>query len=76
MKKKAVIIIMKEEDEVGEKVEKAGKHWADGEVLHLIPLHGKMELEFIKNAKKQGKFQFIQTLQFFLKIRFLLCFHN
>jgi hypothetical protein len=62
MKKKAVIIIMKEEDEVGEKVEKAGKHWADGEVLHLIPLHGKMELEFIKNAKKQGKFQFIQTL--------------
>ncbi len=37
-KKKATIVIMKEEDEEGEKVEKVGKNWADGEVLHLIAL--------------------------------------
>ncbi len=61
-KKKATIVITKEEHEVGEKVEKARKRWADGEVLHLIALQGKMELEFTKNAKKQGKFQLIQTL--------------
>jgi hypothetical protein len=33
----------------------------DGEVLHLIVLQGKMELEFTKNAQKQDKFQLIQT---------------
>ncbi len=65
MKKKVVIVIMKEEDEVGEKVEKAKKIWVDGEVLHVIALRGKREFEFIKNAKKQGKFQFIQTLYIF-----------
>jgi hypothetical protein len=27
----------------------------DGEVLHLIALKGEMELEIIKNAKKQQK---------------------
>jgi hypothetical protein len=32
---------MKEDVEVGEKVEKAGKIWADDEVLHLIVLQGK-----------------------------------
>jgi len=58
-KKKATIVITKEEHEVGEK---ARKKWADGEVLHLIALQGKMELEITKNAKKQGKFQLIQTL--------------
>jgi hypothetical protein len=57
-----VIVVMKDEVEAGEKVEKARKNWADAKVLHLIVLQGKMELEFIKNAKKQGKFQFIQTL--------------
>jgi hypothetical protein len=28
----------------------------DGEVLHLIILKGEMELEFVENAKKKGKF--------------------
>ncbi len=55
-KKKVVIITMKEEDEEGEKAKKAGKNSANGEVLHLIALQGKMELEFTKNAKKQLKF--------------------
>jgi hypothetical protein len=55
---------MKEEDEEGEK---AGKKWADGEVLHQIALWGEMELEFVKNAKKQGKFQLIETLFFLIK---------
>jgi hypothetical protein len=36
----------------------------DGGVLHLIALQGEMELEFTKNAKKQGKFQLIKTLEF------------
>jgi 5'-3' exonuclease len=68
-KKKTTIITMQDEDEEGEK---AGKNWADGEVLHLIVLQEGMELEFTKNAKKQGKFQLIETLNLF----FLLCFHN
>ncbi len=34
-KRKAIIVTMKEEDEEGEK---AGKKWADGEVLHQIAL--------------------------------------
>jgi len=29
---------MKEEDEEGEKAEKVGKFWVDGEVLHLSAL--------------------------------------
>jgi hypothetical protein len=37
-KKKVVIFTMKEEDEEGEKAEKVGKNWVDGEVLHLIAL--------------------------------------
>jgi hypothetical protein len=61
-KKKKIIIIMKEEDEEGEKAEKVRKNWVDGEVLHLIALRKEMELEFTKNAKKQGKFQLIETL--------------
>ncbi len=60
-KKNMAIVTTKEEDEEGEK---AGKIWADGEVLHLIA----MELEFTKNAKKQSKFQLIETLDYFLKI--------
>jgi len=44
---------MKEEDEEGEKAEKARKNWADGELLHLIALQGEMEIEFTKNAKKK-----------------------
>jgi hypothetical protein len=44
---------MKEEDEEGEKVEKARKNWVDGELLHLIALQGEMEIEFTKNAKKK-----------------------
>ncbi len=63
-KKKTTIVTMKKEDEEGEKAEKAGKNWADGGVLHLIALRGEMELEFTKNAKKQGKFQLIKTLEF------------
>jgi hypothetical protein len=43
-KKKMTIVTMKEEDEEGEKAEKARKIWADGEVLHLIALRGEMEL--------------------------------
>ncbi len=62
-KKKTTIVTMKEEDEEGEK---ARKNWADGEVLHLIALQGGMELEFMKNAKKQGKFQLIETLNLFI----------
>ncbi len=50
--KKATIVTMEEEDEKGEKVEKAGKNWVDGEVLHLIALRKEMEFEFTKNAKK------------------------
>jgi hypothetical protein len=51
---------MKEEDEEGEK---ARKNWADGDVLHLMKaLWRRMELEFTKNAKKQRKFQLIETL--------------
>jgi hypothetical protein len=37
---------MKEEDEEGEKAKKAEKNSANGEVLHLFALQGKMELEF------------------------------
>ncbi len=46
----------------------------DGEVLHLIALQGEMELEFTKNAKKQGKFQLIETLEFFLRFDFCSIF--
>jgi hypothetical protein len=34
------IVTMKKEDEEGEKVEKARKNWADGELLYLITLQG------------------------------------
>jgi hypothetical protein len=54
-----------------EEGEKAGKNWTDGEVLHLIAIRGGMELEFIKNAKKQGKFQLIETLEFIYFAMFL-----
>jgi hypothetical protein len=47
--KKVTIVIVKEEDEEGEKV---GKKWAYGEVLHMIALRREMEFEFTKNAKK------------------------
>jgi hypothetical protein len=33
-----IIDTMKEEDEEGEKAEKVGKIWVDGEVLHLSAL--------------------------------------
>ncbi len=46
-KKKAVV--------VKDEAEKARKKLVDGEMLHLITLRGKMELEFAKNAKKQSK---------------------
>jgi hypothetical protein len=70
-KKNMAIVTTKEEDEEGEK---AGKFWVDGEVLHLIALQGEMELEFTKNAKKQGKFQLIETLEFFLRFDFCSIF--
>ncbi len=38
IKKKVAIVTMKEEDEEGEKVEKAGKNLKDDEILHLIAL--------------------------------------
>ncbi len=61
-KKKVVVVTMKKEDEEGEKVEKVGENWVDGEVLHLIALRREMEFEFTKNAKKKDKFQLIETL--------------
>jgi hypothetical protein len=72
LKNKAVIVIMKEEDEEGEKAEKVGKNWADGEVHYLITLQGKMQFVFTKNTKKQGKFQFIETLEIILDLIFAL----
>ncbi len=45
--------MVKDKNEEGEKV---GKIWVDGELLYLISLRGKKELELAKNAKKQGKF--------------------
>jgi hypothetical protein len=57
---------MKEEDEEGEKAENVQKNWADGEVIHMIALWIGMELEFTKNAKKQSKFQLIETLNLFV----------
>jgi hypothetical protein len=50
IKKMVIIITMKKEDE---EVEKVGKNWVDGEVLHLIALRREMEFEFTKNAKKR-----------------------
>jgi hypothetical protein len=50
-KKQAVVV--KDEDE------KVEKKLVDGEVLHLIILKGKMELEFAKNAKNKVNFVFI-----------------
>jgi hypothetical protein len=43
------MIMMKDENEKDEKI---GKHYVDGEVLQLIGLRGKMELEFSKIQKK------------------------
>ena len=40
---------VKEEDE-----ESSSKNWKDHDVETMISLHGKMELEFLKNSKKQG----------------------
>ncbi len=45
---------MKKEDEKSEKVL---KNWIYGEILYLITLQGQMELEFVKNVKKQDKYQ-------------------
>jgi hypothetical protein len=45
--------MVKNEDEEGEKVE---IFWVAVEVLRLIALRGKMELEFAKDAKIKGKF--------------------
>jgi hypothetical protein len=50
--------MMKKEDEKSERV---GKKWAYGEILHLIALWEKMELEFVKNEKKD-EFQLLETL--------------
>jgi hypothetical protein len=60
--RKKKVVTMKEDAEEGEKAKKAGKNCANGEVLHLIALRGEMELEFTKNAKKQVKFQLMETL--------------
>jgi hypothetical protein len=46
------MIVLKDEDEEDEKVEKIQ---VDGEILHLIALKGKMELKFTKNTKKTEK---------------------
>jgi hypothetical protein len=46
------------------KVTKLNKNRVDGEVLHLIALRGKMELEFAKNARKNVNFVFILEIVF------------
>jgi hypothetical protein len=56
---------MKEDNEEGEKVEKARKKLGTWWSPHLITLWGEIEFEFTKNARKQGKFQLIETLEFF-----------
>jgi hypothetical protein len=42
------MIVVKDENEEDEKVEKS---YVNGEILHLIALKGEMALEFTKNAK-------------------------
>lgn len=60
---------MKEEDEEDVKV---GKNWVDGEILHLISLWGKMNLEFVLNAKKQDKlYSLLEILVVLVLIEFL-----
>jgi hypothetical protein len=54
------VIVAKDEDE---KVEKFENKLVDGEVLHLITLKGKMELEFAKNAKT--RYILSSSLKFF-----------
>ncbi len=57
---KKKVIVAKDEDE---KVEKFENKLVDGEVLHLITLKGKMELEFAKNAKT--RYILSSSLKFF-----------
>jgi hypothetical protein len=47
---KKKMVVVKDEDE---KVKKTRKNLVHGEVLHLITIKEKMELEFAKNAKKK-----------------------
>jgi len=48
-----VIIKMENEDEESERI---GKNWVDGENITSNCTMRKMELEFAKSVKKQGKF--------------------
>jgi hypothetical protein len=66
---------MKHEDEEGEKAEKVGKNWVNGEVLHLNALWGDMEFEFTKKWRNKVNSNLLRPRIFF-KIWFLLCFHN
>jgi len=52
-KEKMVIIKMENEDEESERI---GKNWVDGENITSNCTMRKMELEFAKSVKKQGKF--------------------
>ncbi len=49
-RKKAIVV--KDEDEEGEKV---GKKWVDVEILQLIALKGEMEFDFAKKKEKKKK---------------------
>jgi hypothetical protein len=50
-------------DEKGsDKNMKARKNWVNGEIIHINSLHGKMDLEFAKNMKKQGISSLFKTL--------------
>lgn len=48
-----VIIKMENEDEESERI---GKNWVDGESITSNCTMRKLELEFAKSVKKQGKF--------------------
>jgi hypothetical protein len=52
-KEKMVIIKMENEDEESKRI---GKNWVDGESITSNCTMRKMELEFAKSVKKQGKF--------------------
>ena len=66
--KKVTKKIMKKETEGETEVEK--KHWKDADVEVMIALRGEMELEFLKNAKKQGTLKFSVVLNFSMCIAF------
>ena len=60
--KKVTKMIMKKEKEGESEEEK--KHWKDVDVEVMIALHGEMEPEFLKNAKKQGMLNISVVLNF------------